>query len=31
MSDDLFAMSKRSNSTFVTITLVNEDDVDYFV
>jgi hypothetical protein len=31
MSDDLFAESTRSNTTFITITHVNEDEVDYFV
>jgi hypothetical protein len=31
MSDDLFAESTHSNTTFITITHVNEDDVDYFV
>jgi hypothetical protein len=31
MSDDLFAASKCSNTTFITIKLVYEDDVNYFV
>jgi hypothetical protein len=31
MGDDLFAVFKRSNSTFIMLYLVHEMDIDYLV